>query len=171
MGEPSARILDEEGSGIAAFVPIFLTMTPKQHEVYSLVANNFTSKEIAARLGITESAVNQRIEAVRCRAGFPPRAELARTYRAVAQRHAVHGETAASPHGLEARLSDAGTSLSPFEAGRTATAMLDGANAGLVRIAAMVLIAAGLLAVAMIALAVAQALTVVLWPYEMPGAL
>ncbi len=56
-------------------------LTRKQHEVLNLVAENFTSKEIAFELGISESAVNQRIETVRSRAGFPPRAELARVYR------------------------------------------------------------------------------------------
>ncbi|MFD2578502.1 helix-turn-helix transcriptional regulator [Novosphingobium colocasiae] len=42
---------------------------------------NRTSKEIAWELGISESAVNQRIESIRARAGSPPRAELARVYR------------------------------------------------------------------------------------------
>ncbi|MFC0683617.1 helix-turn-helix domain-containing protein [Novosphingobium clariflavum] len=46
-----------------------------------LVAENRTSKEIAWELGISESAVNQRIEGVRGRTGSPPRAELARAYR------------------------------------------------------------------------------------------
>ncbi|MFN3515878.1 MAG: helix-turn-helix transcriptional regulator [Novosphingobium sp.] len=56
-------------------------LTRKQHEVLALVADNRTSKEIAARLGITESAVNQRIEMVRSRLGGLPRGELARLYR------------------------------------------------------------------------------------------
>lgn len=56
-------------------------LTRKQHEVLALVADNRTSKEIAARLGITESAVNQRIEMVRGRLGGLPRGELARLYR------------------------------------------------------------------------------------------
>ena len=56
-------------------------LTTKQREVLALVADNRTSKEIAARLGISESAVNQRIEMVRARLGGLPRGELARLYR------------------------------------------------------------------------------------------
>lgn len=56
-------------------------LTRKQHDVLALVADNRTSKEIAARLGISESAVNQRIEMVRSRLGGLPRGELARLYR------------------------------------------------------------------------------------------
>ena len=70
---------------------IFAAMTRKQHEVLSLVADNRTSKEIAAELGISESAVNQRIETVRSRMGGLPRAKMARDYRAFA----------ASPEGEE----------------------------------------------------------------------
>lgn len=57
------------------------SLTSKQREVLALVADNRTSKEIAARLGISESAVNQRIEMVRARLGGLPRGELARLYR------------------------------------------------------------------------------------------
>lgn len=56
-------------------------LTPKQREVLALVADNRTSKEIANLLGISESAVNQRIEMVRLRVGGLPRGELARLYR------------------------------------------------------------------------------------------
>ncbi len=56
-------------------------LTRKQRDVLALVADNRTSKEIAARLGISESAVNQRIEMVRSRLGGLPRGELARLYR------------------------------------------------------------------------------------------
>ena len=55
-------------------------LTRKQREVLALVADNRTSKEIAG-LGISESAVNQRIEIVRGRLGGLPRGELARLYR------------------------------------------------------------------------------------------
>lgn len=57
------------------------TLTPKQRDVMALVADNRTSKEIAARLKISESAVNQRIEMIRQRLGGLPRGELARLYR------------------------------------------------------------------------------------------
>ena len=56
-------------------------LTRKQREVLALVADNRTSKEIAGLLGISESAVNQRIEIVRARVGGLPRGELARLYR------------------------------------------------------------------------------------------
>jgi DNA-binding CsgD family transcriptional regulator len=59
----------------------FAALTGKQHEVLALVADNRTSKEIAAELGVSESAVNQRIEAVRARLGGLPRAQMAREYR------------------------------------------------------------------------------------------
>lgn len=60
---------------------IFGGLTSKQHEVLALVADHRTSKEIAGELQISESAVNQRIEAVRARLGGPPRAQMARSYR------------------------------------------------------------------------------------------
>ena len=60
---------------------IFRALTAKQREVLALVADNRTSKEIAGLLGISESAVNQRIEIVRARLGGLPRGELARLYR------------------------------------------------------------------------------------------
>lgn len=56
-------------------------LTRKQRDVMALVADNRTSKEIAARLDISESAVNQRIEMIRARLGGLPRGELARLYR------------------------------------------------------------------------------------------
>jgi len=56
-------------------------LTEKQREVLALVADNRTSKEIAALLGVSESAVNQRIEMIRGRLGGIPRGELARIYR------------------------------------------------------------------------------------------
>lgn len=56
-------------------------LTAKQREVMALVADNRTSKEIACRLGISESAVNQRIEHIRARLGGLPRGEMARLYR------------------------------------------------------------------------------------------
>lgn len=56
-------------------------LTEKQREVLALVADNRTSKEIAGLLGVSESAVNQRIEMIRGRLGGIPRGELARLYR------------------------------------------------------------------------------------------
>ncbi len=56
-------------------------ITDKQAEVLDLLANNRTSKEMAFTLGLSEPAVNRRIEAVRLRLGGIARAELARRYR------------------------------------------------------------------------------------------
>lgn len=56
-------------------------LTTKQLDVLALIADSRTSKEIAVLLGISESAVNQRIETIRSRLGCVPRGELARLYR------------------------------------------------------------------------------------------
>lgn len=56
-------------------------LTDKQKEVLALVAEGMTSKEIARKLGISESAVNQRIEVIRQRLGGLPRTQIARLYR------------------------------------------------------------------------------------------
>ncbi len=60
-------------------------LTGKQRQVLALIADNRTSKEIAGFLGVSESAVNQRIETIRARLGGVPRAELARLYRQLSQ--------------------------------------------------------------------------------------
>ena len=56
-------------------------LTNKQSEVLSLVSDGLTSKEIARKLNISESAVNQRIEMIRHRLGGMPRSQIARIYR------------------------------------------------------------------------------------------
>lgn len=137
------------------YFEVFAGMTAKQHEVFACLAENRTSKEIAARLLVSESAIVQRIETVRSRTGFPPRAELARAYR----RYLESGFFDCSPVLTGARSED------PFIASwqkHAAEWVLPGAlvgpNAGLNRIAAMVVIAGGLLLVALGSLAVAKAL-------------
>lgn len=55
-------------------------ITDKQAEVLDLLANHRTSKEMAHTLGLSETAVNRRIEAVRQRLGGISRPELARRY-------------------------------------------------------------------------------------------
>lgn len=170
-------------------------LTNKQHEVLALVAENRTSKEIAWELGISESAVNQRIEGVRNRTGSPPRAELARAYRQYLQ-EAGQGGGAGDEAGFIAEacnplpekipqvpetaifaelpsrdnpderllLSDRMTFRveAPWQAGadvRIVPEVLDGSNAGLNRVAAMVLIAGGLLLVAIFGLDLARSLS------------
>ncbi|HKT86695.1 MAG TPA: helix-turn-helix transcriptional regulator [Novosphingobium sp.] len=157
-------------------------MTAKQHEVLRFVAENRTSKEIAFELGISESAVNQRIEGVRNRTGSPPRAELARAYRQYL--HELDNASNLIPakipqvaaDGVQDRTLDGEDAVdgTDFAAGvaygyvtpskqrwepRVVPGVLDGAHAGLNRTAAMVAIAAALLLVAMIGLSVARTLS------------
>lgn len=56
-------------------------LTAKQKEVLGYIADGLTSKEIGRKLGISESAVNQRIETIRQRLGGMPRVQIARLYR------------------------------------------------------------------------------------------
>lgn len=56
-------------------------LTAKQKEVLGYISDGLTSKEIGRKLGISESAVNQRIETIRQRLGGLPRAQIARLYR------------------------------------------------------------------------------------------
>lgn len=161
----------------------FPRLTAKQHEVLRFVAENRTSKEIAWELGISESAVNQRIEGVRARAGSPPRAELARAYRQYlqdieaacnllpdkipqvpldeAEGQELERDGAADPFAL----ADAVTFRfnPPWQderRGRVVPEVLDGAHAGLSRTVAMIAIALGILMIAMVGLGVVQALSV-----------
>lgn len=59
----------------------FDSLTTKQRQVLELLAENRTTKEIAVRLDVSDSAINQRIEPLRHRFGGITRAELARRYR------------------------------------------------------------------------------------------
>ena len=62
-------------------VHVFDSLTDKQRETMELLAEGWTSKEIALKLDISESAVVQRIEAIRGKAGGALRKDLARLYR------------------------------------------------------------------------------------------
>lgn len=101
-------------------------LTAKQRAVLALVADNRTSKEIAGLLGISESAVNQRIEIVRARLGGLPRGELARLYRT----EFSTGEGEESPTWQKIHLPDehsmaigsGAEGISPVALGRTADA-------------------------------------------------
>lgn len=182
MGEGDRELPERPRAAGGDLLSVFPGLTSKQHEVLRFVAENRTSKEIAWDLGISESAVNQRIEGVRSRAGSPPRAELARAYRQYLQdlEAACNPVTDKIPQvpesplrapsmGRDERvdhfaLSDAMTFTvtAPWESeriDRVVPEVLDGANAGLSRTAAMVVIAAGMLLVAMVGLAVARALS------------
>ncbi|KQM17436.1 helix-turn-helix transcriptional regulator [Novosphingobium sp. Leaf2] len=167
-----------QGADILEILP---GLTVKQHEVLRFVAENRTSKEIAWELGISESAVNQRIEGVRLRSGSPPRAELARAYRQYQQDLEAAcnplpdkiPQVPLQPHELPTGVQDerAGqlalgdamtyTVTAPWQReqfGNVVPEVLDGANAGLSRSAAMFAIAGGMLLVAMVGLGVIRAL-------------
>tara|TARA_A100001391_G_scaffold78331_1_gene50552 strand:- start:11664 stop:12191 length:528 start_codon:yes stop_codon:yes gene_type:complete len=63
------------------YAELFESLTVKQRETMDLLCEGWTSKEIAAKLDISESAVVQRIETVRAKAGGMLRKELVRLYR------------------------------------------------------------------------------------------
>lgn len=172
---------DEEG-GVpdAGLLTILRELTPKQHEVMRRVAENRTSKEIAWDLGVSESAVNQRIEAVRSRTGGALRAELARAYRQYLEEKTYKPLTGnilqvsgPAGDGQSAERDEPGDALAladavvytvtpPWQgepAVRIVPEVLDGTHAGFSRIVAMIGIAAGILLVAMIGLGVIHALT------------
>lgn len=60
---------------------VFESLTIKQRETIELLADGRTSKEIAAKLDISESAVIQRIETLRSKFGGVLRKDLARLWR------------------------------------------------------------------------------------------
>lgn len=179
VGLQNQDVIDRQRPALCHILP---GLTPKQHEVLRFVAENRTSKEIAWELGISESAVNQRIEGVRLRAGSPPRAELARAYRAYLQEleltcNPVPDKIPQVPESPpEPAIEKRDERVEPLALAEPVTYMvtapwqregfgsivpevLDGANAGLSRAAAMVAIAGGMLLVAMAGLGVVRVLS------------
>lgn len=59
-----------------------ITFTPKQCEVINLVADGYTSKEVARLLSISPKMVDRRVDAVRQKLGGVSRGEAARIFRA-----------------------------------------------------------------------------------------
>jgi DNA-binding CsgD family transcriptional regulator len=149
------------------------TLTPKQREVVGLVAEGLTSKEIGRKLGITESAVNQRIEVVRQRLGGISRANIGRIYRqtntlvitiptsnsltgksiqlqalaALDQQSSTEGVGGFAASDDEANGELQPSTLSPILPAAILPAACHGRNARLVRSAMIVVIALGLLAI------------------------
>jgi len=164
---------------------IFKTLTVKQHEVYALVAEGRSTKEIAWKLGVSDSAVNQRIEAVRSRAGSPTRAEMARAYRRFLASHDLssfeppmrYAPASSASFFQTPSISEPSLVSAPSEGYQPRPTIMNdlgirdglivppiflGPNAALNRVAAMVLIALGLLATALIGLGVLHALAMTL---------
>lgn len=68
-------------SDLSKQVALLDALTDKQSEVLVFISEGLTSKEIARKLGISVSAVNQRIEVIRQRLGGLRRSQIARLYR------------------------------------------------------------------------------------------
>lgn len=72
--------------GAKSLEEVFTQLTPKQVVVLNSISKSKSSKEIAWDIGISESAVNQRIQSVRLQLDLMPRAKLAQNYREFLQR-------------------------------------------------------------------------------------
>lgn len=160
---------------------IFSQLSAKQCEVLTCLADGRTSKEIAVRLQISESAVNQRIESVRGRFNGLPRKEIVRRYRRwiedtgpacnvlTGERIQVPDEAASDSHwpqeveGATVELAD----ILPFELRspwqadepKIVPEALDGPNAVIERVLAISKIAAGISIAMLTMLAVGNALS------------
>lgn len=165
----------------------FELLTEKQAAVLGLLARSLTSKEIAAKLGASESAVNRHIEILRSRFGGITRAQLAQRYRerprdfrqipgapACVEATKQIIDLAGTPPGPEGEPQDdreAGLAFrdslemtldAPWtrpEEQRIVPRVLDGDNAALTRGVAIAIILFALIASLVLGLAAAQAIT------------
>lgn len=155
------------------------TLTAKQREVVALVSEGLTSKEIARNLGISESAVNQRIEVVRQRLGGMSRAQIARIYRQT-NTLVITIPTSKSLTGKPIQLQALARTAQPLQPEgvgnpaatddrvigvlqpSTLPSLFHGPNARLIRLAAIVVIALGLLALAVLTIVASHILGLVL---------
>ena len=151
-------------------------LTDKQREVLTYVSEGLTSKEIARKLGVSESAVNQRIEMIRQRLGGLPRAQIARLYRrqstlqmtiptsnsltgnpiylqqhgSAAQTTVVEGAANSAEHNAQPEAGVLQPSTKFFDAERSSRVWF--------RLGAIVLVAFGIAATALLVLSIAMAL-------------
>nr|WP_240950298.1 helix-turn-helix transcriptional regulator [Novosphingobium sp. ERN07] len=88
--------------------PVLADLSSKQREVLDLVVDRRTNKEISVILGISPSAVEQRLQSVRRKFDVQGRADLARAYLRVVA-------TCENPTGEEKQVSE-GADLSTFAA-------------------------------------------------------
>jgi len=160
---------------------VFEALTDKQKQTIELLAEGWTSKEIATQLGISESAVVQRIENLRAKAGGALRKDLARQYREFASENLqtcnqITGNNFHLPAWDAATDSQSGNNAEfdlvlgdamPFEstppwANRfeppVVPEVLDGENATLFRLLAAVGLAVGMVVLTLVLLAVSEAL-------------
>ena len=155
-------------------------LTEKQREVIIYVSEGLTSKEIARRLGISESAVNQRIETIRQRLGGLPRAQIARLYRrqstfqmTIPTSNSLTGNPIQlqSAHGaghvirvegagdlVASRAQQEGGVLQPSTISQKFDHALSRANGPWFRLSGIIALAAGMAATALLVLSVAAAL-------------
>ena len=166
---------------------VFDALTDKQREVITYVSEGLTSKEIARKLGVSESAVNQRIEVIRQRLGGLPRAQIARLYRrqstlllTIPTSNSLTGNpiqllslASAGQAGFVEGAADrtvpgAGPGsgvLQPSTISRSTISLaLDGPARLWFRLGAIVLLAAGIAATALLVLSVAATLAALLGP-------
>lgn len=159
------------------------TLTPKQREVVILVAEGLTSKEIARKLGITESAVNQRIEVVRQRLGGLSRSAIARIYRqtntlmiTIPTSNSLTGkpiqlqafaatEQPLLPEGVDGLTATSGSAVDELQPS-TLPPLFNGPDTRLVRLAAIVIIALGLLGIAVLAIVASHTIGQLLGPAQ-----
>lgn len=150
-------------------------LTDKQREVIALVSDGLTSKEIARKLGISESAVNQRIEVTRQRLGGLSRAQIGRLYRqtstlvipiptsnsltgkSIQLLREAEPEQHSNPEGAEALSASAHNGNGVLQPSTFSPLPL-APESPVIRMATIVAVAFGLLATAILVLAVAQTL-------------
>ncbi|RIV93410.1 LuxR family transcriptional regulator [Aurantiacibacter xanthus] len=160
---------------------LFDSLTAKQRETMDLLCDGWTSKEIATKLGVSESAVVQRIETVRAKSGGLLRKELVRLYRDYAsageadckQNTGKIFQLSEWEHDVDTGIrNDADDDLVLSDAmsfhrsapwasqsePRVVPEVLDGDSATLYRLLAAVGLALGMVALTLILLAVAEAL-------------
>ena len=163
---------------------VFSAATDKQRQVLDLLAENRTTKEIAAHLGVSDSAINQRIDPLRHRLGGITRAELTRRYRAFAAEMTAAAsceqftgerfQVETPPPGLQIRRRDDRPGRYRFEDSmglayepprgerpelRIVPRLLDGKHAGLARGIAVLLLLLLIVASLVLGLTAAQVLT------------
>jgi DNA-binding CsgD family transcriptional regulator len=158
------------------------SLTPKQLEVLELLERRLTIAEIAYDLGVSDSAINQRIKLLKLRFAVNSHRELVELYRASHQ-DAFRNSTARNPQlpptreyvepsdrddqGSVFRFNDSSPVRQdpPWSKRPEPTVVpgvLDGRNAGRLRLAVIVSMLLGALAAVILAVAAANAVTGVL---------